>query len=141
MTRTRCFNCHASLCTKSLQSCPTLCSPEDPAGSSVHSWDSWDSPGKNTEVGFHFLLQGIFQTQGLNTHLLCLLHWEVGSLPLVPPGKPINCHGSCTVPAWETKILQVTLKKKSSVHLIFSSHFYLVNTVNILVSLFLDYSF
>ena len=26
----------------------------------------WDSPGKNTGVGCHFLLQGIFLTQGLN---------------------------------------------------------------------------
>ena len=48
----------------------------------------WDSPGKNTQVGCHALLQGIFQTQGLNLHLLCLLHWQVGSLPLVPSGKP-----------------------------------------------------
>ena len=30
----------------------------------------WDSPGKNTEVGSHFLLQGIFPTQGLNPSLL-----------------------------------------------------------------------
>ena len=30
----------------------------------------WSSPGKNTEVGYHFLLQGIFLTQGLNTGLL-----------------------------------------------------------------------
>ena len=30
----------------------------------------WDSPGKNTGVGFHALLQGIFLTQGSN---LCLL--------------------------------------------------------------------
>ena len=44
----------------------------------------WDSPGKNTGVGCHALLQGIFPTQGLNPHLLCLLHWQVGSLPLVP---------------------------------------------------------
>ena len=71
----------------------------------------WDSPGKNTGVGCHFLLQGIFQTQGsnpsllhskadslllshlgspsiyvhiLNPHLLCLLHWQVDSLPLAP---------------------------------------------------------
>ena len=29
----------------------------------------WDSPGKNTEVGCHFLLQGIFLTQGSNPHL------------------------------------------------------------------------
>ena len=27
---------------------------------------SWSSPGKNTGVGFHFLLQGIFPTQGSN---------------------------------------------------------------------------
>ena len=31
----------------------------------------WDSPGKNTGVGCHALLQGIFPTQRLN---LCLLH-------------------------------------------------------------------
>ena len=30
----------------------------------------WDSPGKNTIVGCHFLLQGIFPTQGLNLLLL-----------------------------------------------------------------------
>ena len=27
---------------------------------------------------------------GLNSCLLCLLHWQMGSLPLVPPGKPIE---------------------------------------------------
>ena len=30
----------------------------------------WESPGKNTGVGCHFLLQGIFSTQGLNPGLL-----------------------------------------------------------------------
>ena len=49
----------------------------------------WDSPGKNTKVRCHALLQGIFPTQGSNLHLLHLLHWQVGSLPLAPPGKPI----------------------------------------------------
>ena len=29
-------------------------------------------------------LQGIFRTQGLNSRLLCLLHWQEGSLPLAP---------------------------------------------------------
>ena len=33
-------------------------------------------------------LQGIFPTQVSNSHLLCLLHWQAGSYPLVPPGKP-----------------------------------------------------
>ena len=47
---------------------------------------SWDSPRKNTGVGCHFLLQGIFPTQGLNPCLLCILHWQADSLPLAPPG-------------------------------------------------------
>ena len=42
---------------------------------------------KNSEVGCHALLQGIFLTQGSNPRLLCLLHWEAGSLPLAPPGR------------------------------------------------------
>ena len=48
----------------------------------------WNFPGKNTGVGCHALLQGIFLTQGLNLHLLCLLHWQVGSLQLALPGNP-----------------------------------------------------
>ena len=39
----------------------------------------WDFPGKNTGVGCHFLLQGIFPTQGSNPHLL---HWQADSLLL-----------------------------------------------------------
>ena len=50
----------------------------------------WDSPGKDTGAGCHFLLQGIFLTQGSNPGLLCLLHGHAGSLPLVPPGAIIN---------------------------------------------------
>ena len=40
---------------KSLQSCPTLCDPID--GSHQAPPHPWDSPGKNTGVGCHFLLQ------------------------------------------------------------------------------------
>ena len=36
----------------------------------------WDSPGKNTGAGCHFLLQEIFLTQGSNLCLLWLLHWQ-----------------------------------------------------------------
>ena len=39
-------------------------------------------PGKNTKVGCHFLLKGIFPTQGLNQCLLHLLHCKVDSLAL-----------------------------------------------------------
>ena len=49
-----------------------------------------DSPGKNTGADCHFLLQGIFPTQGLNLRLLCLLHQQVGFLPLSHPGSPIT---------------------------------------------------
>ena len=42
----------------------------------------WHFPGKNTAVGHHFLLQGIFSTQGSNQSLLRLLHRRADSLPL-----------------------------------------------------------
>ena len=53
-------------------------------GSCVHG----DSRGKNTEVGCHALLQGIFPTQESNPHLSHLLHWQADSFSLAPPGKP-----------------------------------------------------
>ena len=76
--------------TNSLQSCPTHCSSMDCSlpGSSVHGilqarileWVAMPSPPG----------EGIFLTQGSNLCLLCLLHWQAGSLPLAPPGKPQN---------------------------------------------------
>jgi len=59
------------------QSCPTLCSLMDcsPPGS-----DHGIFKARNTGVGCHFLLQGIFPIQWLNLCFLCLLHWEVDSL-------------------------------------------------------------
>ena len=67
------------------ESCPTLPGSMDcsPPSSSVHGMsrqEYWS--------GCHFLLQGIFPTQGLNLHLLYLLHWQADSLPIAPPGKP-----------------------------------------------------
>ena len=67
---------------KSLQLCPTLCDPMNLQPTKFLC--PWDSPGKNTGVGFHALLQGIFLTQESNLPLLCPLHWQAGSLPLVP---------------------------------------------------------
>ena len=63
------------------QLCLTLCNPMDcsPPDSSVHA----ESRGKNTGVGCLALLQGTFPTQGLNLCLLCLLHWQASSLPLI----------------------------------------------------------
>ena len=66
---------------KSLQLCPTICNPMDCSqlSSSVHG----DSPGKNTGVGCHALLQGILQ--GMGDHLgrwQKYRHSEEGSRPI-----------------------------------------------------------
>ena len=58
------------------QSCLTLCDPMDcsPPGSCIHG----DSRGKNTGVGCHAFLQGIFPTQWWNTglpHCRQILPW------------------------------------------------------------------
>ena len=69
------------------QSCPTLCAPMDcsPQGSSVHG----DSPGKNTGLGCHALLQGIFPTQGSNPGLL---HCRQILCQLSYQGSPWSTH-------------------------------------------------
>ena len=50
----------------------------------------WDSQGKNTGVGYHILLQGIFPTQELNPGLLCFLHCQQILYPLSHGGSPKN---------------------------------------------------
>ena len=63
---------HCSVAKLCLMLCdPMDCSPPDSS--------PWNIPGKNTKVGCHFLLQGIFPTMGLDP---CALHWQVDSLPL-----------------------------------------------------------
>ena len=63
---------HTHVCS---QLWSTLCDPMEcsPPGSSIREF----IPGKNTGVGCHFLLQGIFLTQVLNPFLLYLLHWQI----------------------------------------------------------------
>ena len=60
-----------------VKSCPTLFDPME--CSPLQAPLFMDFPGKNARVGFHFLLQGIFLTQGSNP---CLLYWQENSLPL-----------------------------------------------------------
>ena len=62
------LNIIAAAAAKSLQSCPTLCDPRDgsPPGSRP-----WDSPGKNTGVGCHFLLQCIKMKSEREVAQLC----------------------------------------------------------------------
>ena len=63
------------------QSCLTFCDPMyfGPPGSSIHG----DSPGNNTGVGCHALLQRIFPTQGSNPGLPAS---QADSLPAELPG-------------------------------------------------------
>ena len=110
------------------QLCPTLCDPMDCSlsGSSVHG----DSPGKNTGMGCHALLQGIFQTEGLNPDsphcrwiLNCLSHqgsrrtleWVASSF-----SKGISWHRNQTrfssiaygfFTSWATRKAQMVLPK------------------------------
>ena len=66
----------------------------------------WNSPGQNTGMGSHSLLQGIVPSQGLN---LGLPHWQAGSLPSEPPreaqeywsGQPIPSPGDLLNPGIE----------------------------------------
>ena len=78
---------HMCVHAKSLQSCPTLCDPLDCGlpGSSVHGipqarileWVAMPSS------------KGSFQPRDQTSASCISLHWQVGSLPLAPPGKPI----------------------------------------------------
>ena len=62
---------------------PTLATPRTVACQASLSWDFPD-----TGVDCPTLFQRIFPTLGLNPRLFSLLHWQAGSLPLAPPGKP-----------------------------------------------------
>ena len=104
LTTKKVHNVSAVLCWVT-QSCLTLCEPIDcsPPDSSVHG----DSSGKNTGVGCHALLQGIFPMQESNPGLphcgrilSCLTHqgsprileWVAiptpGPNPGLKPGSP-----------------------------------------------------
>ena len=80
-------------------------------GSSVHG----DLPGKNTRVGCHFLLQGIFLIQRLNP---CLPHWQADSLPLNHQGNPlVQLESSKTKPySWGTYMILIHNEKQASKH-------------------------
>ena len=70
---------------KSLQLYPTLCNAmnSSPPGSSVQEF-SIQEPWS----GLPCPLSGDLPNPGIELCFLCLLHWQVGSLPPPPPGKP-----------------------------------------------------
>ena len=84
----------ACMTAKLFQSCPSLCDTMDcsPQGSSVHGilqarileWVAMPS-SRGSSLPRHW------------TRLLCALHWQAGSLPLVPPGKPESRYHFCLI--------------------------------------------
>ena len=75
----------AAAAAKSLQLCPTLCDPVD--GSSPGSCP-WDSPGKNTGVGCHFLLQCMKVKSESEVTQSCLTLRD--PMDCSPPGSSIH---------------------------------------------------
>ena len=125
----------AVLCLVS-QLCPTLCDSMDCSlpGSSVHG----DSPSKNTGVGCHVLLQGIFPTQGSNPglphcrwflyHLSHLgspriLEWGGREMFTTGSCEPVQAYIDTTeyIYKWWRFIQQVSEKKKRLVWFLRSS--------------------
>ena len=81
---------HDDCCHLVTTSCPTLLRPHGLYPTRLLC--PWDFPGKNTGLGCHFLLQGIFLIQILNSRLQ---NWQVDSLPLRHKGgRPMIVIGS-----------------------------------------------
>ena len=79
--RKTCATSFLGAAAKSLQSCLTLCNPID--GSPTRLLRPWDSPGKNTGVGCHFLLQFLGAESASFPFILISLQgvWKQDSLP------------------------------------------------------------
>ena len=78
----------------------------------------WNSPGKNTGVGSHFFLQGIFSTQGLNPGLL---HFRKILCHLSHEGSPFQSqtctkkgHGHCLVVCCQSDPLQLSESQQNN---------------------------
>ena len=82
--KTTCFCCYCLVAKPRLILC-------DPMDCSLLASLSMDFSGKDTGVGCHFLLQGIFSTQISNPHISCIAG---GFFTTEPPGKPSKSHTS-----------------------------------------------
>ena len=76
------------------QLCPALCDPMDcrflhPPIRLLHPWNF---PGRSTGVGCHFLLQGIFPTQGSNPGLLLCRQMLYHLSHILVKQLSLNCH-------------------------------------------------
>ena len=82
------------------QSCLTLCNPVD-CNLPGRLLCPWDSPGKSTGVGCHFLLQRIYLTQGSNPGLphcrKMFYHLSHQGSPIPKKGNAKKCSKNCTI--------------------------------------------
>ena len=76
----------AAAAAKLLQSCLTLCDPID--GSPTRLLRPWDSPGKNTGVGCHFLLQCMKVKSEGEVAQSCLILSD--PIDCSPPGSSVH---------------------------------------------------
>ena len=88
---------------KSLQLCPTLCNPTDcsPPDSSVHR----TLQARILECVAMPSSRGSSQLRGQSSICYVHLHWQAGSLPLVPPGKPHQGMGGLSSPICKMVII------------------------------------
>ena len=119
-----------------IKSCLTFGNPMDcsPPGSSVHGISQarileWVAISFSRGVGCHFLLQGIFQTQGSNLHLL---HWQADSLPLSHLESPSQWKSSCKMcSSLPSPTTQVTSETRYCLYKIYHSDFVFTGNVNL----------
>ena len=102
---------------KSCQSCPTLCGPIDgsPPGSCP-----WDSPGKNTGVGCHFLLQYMKVKSESEVTQLCLTLRDPMECSL--PSPSVHGISQARIPEWVAMAFSIIFKTSSKY---ISGHFIL----------------
>ena len=72
---------------KSLQLCPTLCNPMDCSPLRLLSMGFSRQEYWRVAIPSRGLSRGLSQPRNW-THIICLLHWQTGFWPLVPPRKP-----------------------------------------------------
>ena len=88
----------------------------------------WNSPGKNSGVGHHALLQGIFLTQGSNLSLWHLLHWQAGFFffyHVCHQGNPRYAHMCVLIPqSCPTLVTPWTVARQAPLSLGFSRQEY-----------------
>ena len=101
---------HAAAAAKSCQLCPTLCDPIDGSPPGSHPWDS---PGKNTGVGCHFLLQCMKVKNESEVTQSCLTLCDPMdcSRPWDFPGKSIGVGCHCLLQFLHTQNLFFFLMK------------------------------